>query len=97
MIAAVTGATGFVGTNLIAELLSQGHKVRALLHAGSRAEQGLRKAASTGERHRNSSRGRAFPGTLSSARFQVPRVVFHLAAQISDQPPRCRRRAADQC
>lgn len=82
MIVAVTGATGFVGTNLIAELLSQGHKVRALLHAGSRAEQGLRKRLPPGSDIEIHHGDVLSPGTLQRA-FSGAEVVFHLAAQIS--------------
>ncbi|MGP1309608.1 MAG: NAD-dependent epimerase/dehydratase family protein, partial [Phycisphaerales bacterium] len=35
---AVTGATGFVGRHLVAELTRRGHAVRALLHTPSKAD-----------------------------------------------------------
>src|SRR5579863_6432312 len=31
----VTGASGFIGSNLVQELLAQGHRVKALLRSGS--------------------------------------------------------------
>ena len=49
----VTGASGFVGSNLVHELLARGHRVKALLRkgAGERPLAGLRYERATGDLH----------------------------------------------
>ena len=78
MIVAVTGASGFVGSNLIQELLAQGHTVRALAHT---IEPPPSDAVSPSALSYH--RGDVLdPGSLKRA-FEGAEVVFHLAARIS--------------
>ncbi|HEY9594444.1 MAG TPA: NAD-dependent epimerase/dehydratase family protein [Spirochaetia bacterium] len=74
MIAAVTGATGHVGTTLIRTLLGQGYTVRALVHHGAQGLDGLNV-----ERTKTDI---ADPAGLIAA-FRGVDVVFHTAARIS--------------
>ena len=82
MIVAVTGATGFVGTNLISELIEKGHTVRALLHSGDTAKESLRSRLAPGAQVEFHHGDVLDPGSLQRA-FSGAEVVFHLAAQIS--------------
>jgi dihydroflavonol-4-reductase len=85
MIVAVTGATGFVGSNLVRELLLQGHTVRALVHSPepppSLSDLALGQQASPPQLtfHRGDILD---PGSLQRV-FAGSEVVFHLAARIS--------------
>ena len=47
----VTGASGFIGSNLVQELLARGHRVKALIRAGAdeRGLQGLKFDRVTGD------------------------------------------------
>ncbi len=82
MIVAVTGATGFVGTNLISDLVEKGHTVRALLHSGDTAKESLRARLPPGADVEFHQGDVLDPGSLLRA-FSGAEVVFHLAAQIS--------------
>jgi len=75
MIAAITGATGHVGTTLIRTLLSQGgHTVRALVHQGVQGLDGMNVERVSADI--------ADAGSLVAA-FRGADVVFHTAARIS--------------
>jgi dihydroflavonol-4-reductase len=69
----VTGATGFVGTNLVRELLARGRTVRALVRTESAwlAEQGVEQVLGN----------TTDPESLPAA-FEGVEVVFHLAALV---------------
>jgi dihydroflavonol-4-reductase len=72
--AAVTGASGHIGSALVRELLAQGHTVRALLHRDARGLEGLTIETAAGDLASEESLGRALSGT---------EVVFHAAGLIS--------------
>ena len=74
MLAAVTGASGHLGANLVLALISQGWKVRALVHRNTRALENLPIDRVSGDVLDEKSLNRAFRGVD---------VVFHLAARIS--------------
>lgn len=87
---AVTGASGHIGNNLIRTLVSQGHKVRALVHRsahsstedtaaheGPRALAGIDCERASGDVCDRASLERAFKGADH---------VYHLAAHISISP-----------
>ena len=71
---AVTGASGLLGGNLIRQLLSQGQRVRALVHQDTRAISGLNVETVPADLNDLSSLERAFAGVD---------VVYHLASLIS--------------
>jgi nucleoside-diphosphate-sugar epimerase len=76
MRALVTGASGFIGGVLCAQLLERGHEVTALVRRDGSAPAGARElVAELGD-------GRALTQALASAR---PDCVFHLAAEIASQ------------
>jgi len=72
--AAVTGASGHVGANLVRALLGQGRRVRVLVHEESRALADLGIERIPGDIRDPAALERAFSGA---------QVVFHLAARIS--------------
>ncbi len=74
MFAAVTGASGHLGANLVRELILQGWKVRTLVHRDTRALEGLDVECVHGDILDRESLREVFSGTD---------VVFHLAARIS--------------
>ena len=74
MLTAVTGAAGFVGGNLVRELLSAGHRVRACVYERTDAVDGLDVELVTADVLDPESLSRAFEGI---------EVVFHCAAAIS--------------
>ena len=75
MIAAVTGANGFIGTNLVRLLLNRGYEVRSLIHNGQTdALQGLKTKMVEGNLQDTGSLETLCKGAS---------VVFHLAAKIS--------------
>ena len=74
MLAAVTGASGHLGANLIRALISREWKVRALLHQDTRALEGIQVERVPGDILDEESLKRAFSGVD---------IVFHLAARIS--------------
>jgi len=74
MLAAVTGASGHLGANLIRALISREWKVRALLHRDTRALEGIQVERVPGDILDEESLKRAFSGVD---------IVFHLAARIS--------------
>ena len=49
MLAAVTGASGHLGANLVRTLISHGWNVRALVHTDTRALEGLDVERATGD------------------------------------------------
>ncbi len=71
---AVTGASGLLGGNLVRVLLSQGQRVRALVHQDTRAVSGLDLEVVRVDLHDTSSLQRALAGVD---------VVYHLASLIS--------------
>jgi dihydroflavonol-4-reductase len=73
-ITVVTGASGLVGANMIRNLLEQGRGVRALIHADTRAIEGLDIEVADGNV--------CNPESLYPA-FEGADVVYHLAARIS--------------
>ena len=74
MLAAVTGASGHLGANLVRTLISRGWKVRALVHCDTHALEGLPVEQIPGNILDEESLNQAFKGVD---------VVFHLAARIS--------------
>jgi len=74
MLAAITGASGHLGANLIRALISRGWKARAIVHHDTRALEGLPIDRVSGDILDEESIIRAFRGVD---------VVFHLAARIS--------------
>ena len=74
MLAAVTGASGHLGANLVRALITRGWKVRALVHCDARALEGLSVDRVSGDVLDEESLNLAFGGVD---------VVFHLAARIS--------------
>ncbi len=74
MTVVVTGASGHLGGNLVRALLAQGRKVRALVHRGTRAVDGLDVEIIRGDLADLNSLKRAFEGA---------EVVYHAAALIS--------------
>ncbi len=74
MKAAITGATGHVGVNLVRILHEQGHSVRALIHKAPDGFADLPVGKVVGDVTR--------PETLAAA-FEGVDVVFHAAARIS--------------
>ena len=74
MIAAVTGASGHIGANLIRALIEQKHEVKALYHLNNRAFKGLNISVVKGSLDNTDA--------LNTLCEDVD-VVFHLAAQIS--------------
>jgi dihydroflavonol-4-reductase len=70
----VTGATGHVGANLIRQLLAKNERVRAVVHKGSRALEGLPVELVQGDVRDRASLEKAFAGADT---------VYHLAACIS--------------
>lgn len=74
MIAAVTGASGHIGANLIRALIEQKHEVRALYHLNNKAFEGLDISLVKGSLENQD----ALDELCQSAD-----IVFHLAAQIS--------------
>jgi nucleoside-diphosphate-sugar epimerase len=76
MRALVTGASGFIGGALCAQLLERGHEVAALVRREGSAPAGAQELVA------ELSDGRALTQVLASAR---PDCVFHLAAEIASQ------------
>ncbi|MFC1905279.1 NAD-dependent epimerase/dehydratase family protein [Chloroflexota bacterium] len=74
MLAAVTGASGHLGANLVRELIFREWKVRALVHQDTRALEGLDVERVAGDILDEESLREAFRGVD---------IVFHLAARIS--------------
>lgn len=74
MLAAVTGASGHIGNNLVRHLLERGHQVRALVHRNRLPLEGLSAEMVTADILDADSLARAFQGA---------EVVFHLAGLIS--------------
>ncbi|HEY90248.1 MAG TPA: NAD-dependent epimerase/dehydratase family protein [Dehalococcoidia bacterium] len=74
MLATVTGASGHLGANLVRELISQGWKVRTLVHRDTRALEGLDVERIYGDILDRESLKAVFSGVDA---------VFHLAARIS--------------
>ena len=74
----VTGANGHIGANLVRVLLSRGDKVRALIHRGAAAVDGLEIEMVRGDVRD--------PGSIAAAMDGVD-SVFHLAAFISIDGP----------
>lgn len=79
MITVVTGASGHIGNNLVRAMLSEGRRVRAVVHRDLRALDGLDIERVRGDVLDPSSLGRAFDGAD---------VVYHLAAMITIRPDR---------
>jgi dihydroflavonol-4-reductase len=73
-VAAVTGASGHVGANLVRSLLAAGWHVRALVHQDTRALEGLDVERIVGDLGNAAFLAHAFRGA---------QVVFHAAARIS--------------
>ncbi len=76
MRALVTGASGFIGGVLCAQLLEHGHEVHALVRRPGSAPAGARELVA------ELSDGPGLVGVLTSAH---PDCVFHLAAEIASQ------------
>jgi dihydroflavonol-4-reductase len=74
MLAAVTGASGHLGANLVRVLIARGQGVRALVHRDTRALEGLELERVEGDI--------LDPPSLIAA-FKGADTVFHLAARIS--------------
>jgi dihydroflavonol-4-reductase len=74
--AAVTGASGHIGANLVRELLARGYEVTALVRQSSEALDGLDVSRVEGSLADRASLARAFSGVQE---------VYHLAAYISIQ------------
>jgi dihydroflavonol-4-reductase len=72
--AAITGAAGHIGANLVRALCAQGRHVRALVHRDRRALEGLDVELVEGDVRDPPSLRRAFGGV---------EVIYHLAARIS--------------
>lgn len=77
MIAAVTGAAGHLGGNLVRALLARGHSVRALVRGDARALDGLDVVTVRGDVRD--------PGAVD-ALLDGAEAVFHLAAKVSIDP-----------
>ena len=74
MLAAVTGASGHLGANLVRSLIDRKWEVRALIHHDRRALEGLSFERISGDVLDGDSLRRAFTGAD---------IVFHLAGRIS--------------
>jgi dihydroflavonol-4-reductase len=74
LLAAVTGASGHLGANLVRTLIDKNWQVRAIVHRNTRALEGLHVEGVPGDVLDEDSLRKAFNGAD---------VVFHLAARIS--------------
>jgi dihydroflavonol-4-reductase len=82
MITVVTGGSGHIGANLIRAMLSEGRRVRAIVHNDTRALDGLGIERVHGDVLDPASLGRAFDGA---------EVVYHLAAMVTIRSDRTGR------
>jgi len=80
VIAAVTGATGHIGANLVRALLAEGRQVRVLVREDHRALAGL--AGTAGARLRQV-RGDIFDAASLARLLDGADTLFHLAGRIS--------------
>lgn len=84
----LTGATGFVGRNMLMRLLSEGHRVRALLHSPEKQDHLLRLAQSEAPDWKDKltvATGDVVTGAGLNAGLQDCDAVIHLVGIIIEQ------------